>query len=86
MAILDKLKASHIESLRSVKIADLKIIGSNTIQALHRMDVFDVGGLLDLPEFSVYQAVLPRDIYENILALRRIVLLLAGRRYPNSKE
>ena len=85
MAIMDKLRTSHIDSLRSIKIAGLKIIGANTIQALHRMEIYDVGDLLDLADLSVYQAVLPRDIYENILALRRIVLFQVGRREPNSR-
>lgn len=83
MTIGKKLWQSHIEALRDVEIKDLRIIGKKTISALESIDILTVGDLLNLPSLSPYETLFPRDVYENIEALRRIVLRASGEKHFN---
>lgn len=84
MTIWNKLWQSHVDTLRDVEIKDLRITGARTICALESIDIFTVGDLLDIPTLSPYEAIFPRDVYENIAALRRIVLHSSGKRHCNT--
>lgn len=81
MTIWQKLCRSHAEAIRDVEIKDLRILGNRTISALESIDILTVGDLLDLPSLSPYETFFPRDIYENIKVLRRIVLRTSGKKH-----
>lgn len=83
MNIWKKLWQSHVKSLRDVKIKDLKIIGKRMISALESIDILTVGDLLDMPSTSPYEALFPRDVYDNIEALQRIALRTSGNNHCN---